>query len=126
VLEVTGLEPGDAEGLGSLRHTRWRSRLPYDVVFDFRTTRVERPHFMEGVATGELDGRGRWRLLEGPGTQGPGTVVLYEWSVRTTRRWMNALAPFARPLFTVNHDAIMRAGGRGLARRLGVELLASD
>jgi hypothetical protein len=39
---------------------------------------------------------------------------------------MNALAPFARPVFEWNHNAIMRRGGEGLARRLGTRLLAQS
>jgi hypothetical protein len=54
------------------------------------------------------------------------TAVLYEWDVRTTRAWMNALAPVARPLFTRSHDRVMRQGGEGLARRLGARLLAAS
>ena len=46
-------------------------------------------------------------------------VVRYDWDVSTTRRWMNVLAPLARPLFEINHHAIMRWGGEGLARLLG-------
>ena len=52
------------------------------------------------------------------------TAVVFEWRVRTTRWWMNLLAPLARPAFRWNHDRLMRAGGRGLAGRLGVELLS--
>jgi hypothetical protein len=36
---------------------------------------------------------------------------------------MNWLAPLARPLFRWNHDAVMRAGGRGLAQLLNARLL---
>jgi hypothetical protein len=36
---------------------------------------------------------------------------------------MNALAPLLRPAFVWNHDWVMRQGGEGLARRLGVPLL---
>ena len=36
---------------------------------------------------------------------------------------MNALGPVARPVFEYNHDVVMRWGGEGLARRLGVRLL---
>lgn len=114
------LEPGDEEGVGSLARYVWRSRLPYQLAFDMRTTRVERPWLMEGVAEGELRGAGRWRLFEQDGA----TAVLYEWSVETTARWMNLLAPLARPAFKWNHDVVMRQGGEGLARRLGVRLLA--
>jgi hypothetical protein len=51
--------------------------------------------------------------------------VVYDWRVRSTKPWMNLLAPVARPVFEHNHDVVMRWGGEGLARRLGVELLAA-
>jgi hypothetical protein len=37
---------------------------------------------------------------------------------------MNAGAPLLAPLFVWNHDQVMAEGGRGLARHLGVPLLA--
>ena len=118
---VVKLEDGDADGRGSLGRYTWRSVLPYRLEFDMRITDVERPHRMEGHAVGELAGTGSWRLYEDEGA----TAVLFEWRVRTTRRWMNALAPLAGPIFKWNHDWIMREGGRGLARRLGAELLSA-
>jgi len=36
---------------------------------------------------------------------------------------MARLAPLARPIFEWNHNGVMRAGGEGLARHLGVRLL---
>jgi hypothetical protein len=83
--------------------------------------RIERPHALEGEASGELEGTGRWRLFESDGA----TAVLYEWTVRTTRPWMNLVAPVARPIFAWNHDYVMRNGGEGLARLLGAQLLTS-
>ena len=117
---VVKLQDGDAEGRGSLGRYTWRSLLPYRLEFDMRITRVDRPSCMEGEALGELSGTGSWRLYD----EGDSTAVLFEWRVRTTRWWMNALTPVARPVFRWNHDRLMRAGGRGLARRLGVELLS--
>ena len=122
VEEVEREEPGDADGVGALDRYVWKSRLPYRLEFRMRITRVERPHFMEGEAVGELQGEGRWRLFEGD----DGTAVVYEWNVRTTERWMNVLAPVARPFFAWNHDVVMRQGGEGLARLLGAPLLVSD
>lgn len=118
---VVKLEDGDADGRGSLGRYTWRSLLGYRVEFDMRITVVERPRRMEGEAAGELAGAGSWRLYEEDGE----TAVVFEWRVRTTARWMNALAPVARPVFRWNHDWIMREGGRGLARRLGAELLSA-
>jgi uncharacterized protein YndB with AHSA1/START domain len=116
------LEPGDERGLGQLSRLTWRSRLPYELDFEIRTTRVERPHLLEGEATGELAGLGRWRLF----AEDSATAVVYEWQVGTRKRWMNTLAPLARPAFSWNHDWVMRNGGRGLAGLLGCRLLASD
>lgn len=45
--------------------------------------------------------------------------MTYEWVVRTTERWMNLLAPLARPAFAWNHNVVMRQGGEGLARNAG-------
>ena len=122
VTRVVELVPRGPDGVGGLSRFTFRSRLPYDLEFDMRSTRVERPHLMEGSATGELDGVGRWRFFEGAGT----TAVTYEWNVGTTRRWMNAIAPLARPAFAWNHNHVMRGGGEGLARLLGVRMLAAD
>ena len=53
-------------------------------------------------------------------------MVVYEWNVETTARWMNVLAPLGGPAFAWNHDRIMRAGGEGLAKLLGARLLAAS
>ena len=122
VESVVELDPGGEQKLGSLSRQRWRSRLPYAIEFETRTTRVEAPWAIDGLTTGELEGQGRWRLF----ARGRMTAVLYQWDVRTTRRWMNALAPILGPAFRWNHDAIMRRGGQGLARRVGTRLVAAS
>jgi hypothetical protein len=113
------LEGGNGDGVGSLHRYVWRSRLPYDIEFRMRTTRVRPPHLLEGDADGNLRGTGRWRLWDGDGA----TAVTYEWEVETTLRWMNAVAPVGRPVFHWSHDVVMRQGGEGLARLLGVPLI---
>jgi len=121
VVSVEVLEPGDELGVGELDRFTWRSVLPYSLGFDLRVTRVQRPHLIEGHATGELEGVGVWRLYEGDGV-----AVVYDWRVHTTKRWMNVLGPLARPAFVWNHDVVMRHGGRGLAAELGTTLLLHD
>lgn len=69
---------------------------------------------------GDVEGIGSWHFGQDKGL----TIVRYEWRVRTTRSWMNVLAPFAKPIFRRSHDALMRAGGQGLARRLQSGLVA--
>jgi hypothetical protein len=120
VERVDLLAPGDSNRVGCCYQIEWRSRVPYPIEFDFTVECVERPALMEGQAVGDLSGHGRWRLLE----EGGVTAVLYEWNVTTSKRWMNLVAPVARPVFAWNHDIVMRWGGEGLARELGVPLLA--
>lgn len=115
---VVTLERGDACGLGAQRRYTWKSVLPFHLTFVSRVTRIKPLRLIEGCVDGDLTGTGCclfWR-------ERARTVVSYEWQVRTTRLWMTALAPLARPIFRWNHDAIMRAGGVGLARYLEARL----
>jgi hypothetical protein len=121
VERVAELAPGDARRVGSRYRIAWRSRIPYELEFDFTVHTVDEPCCMAGQAVGELDGSGTWRLFEQNGI----TAVVYDWDVTTSKRWMKLLAPVARPVFEYNHDVVMRWGGEGLARRLGTRLLAA-
>jgi uncharacterized protein YndB with AHSA1/START domain len=122
VVAVDELEPGAADGVGKRQRMLFRTRLPYTLGFEVRVTRVQPPTDLEAEATGELEGTGRWTLAPADG----GTLVRIYWDIRTTKRWMNLLAPVARPAFNWNHDELMREGGEGLARRLGAGLVLPD
>ena len=122
VQAVVAIEKGDAEGLGSLRRYTWTSRLPYRLTFEMRTTALERPTLIEGVAVGDLKGTGRWHLR----ARGNSSWVRYEWSVTTEKTWMKILHPLLAPLFAWNHEQVMLEGGRGLANHLGVALIAFE
>jgi hypothetical protein len=115
VESVVELKIGGENGVGSVRRYTWKSRLSYRLIFDMETVRVEPMFLIEGIAAGELQGKGLWRLS----TEGTGTVVRYDWEVRTTKRWMNLVSPLARPLFKWNHDVVMKWGAEGLRKRLG-------
>jgi uncharacterized protein YndB with AHSA1/START domain len=114
VEQVEKLKDGDANHVGAIHRYTWKSRLPYRLIFDMKTTRVEPVMLIEGQAIGELQGVGRWQLS----TDGDLTTVSYDWKVETTKCWMNYLAPIARPFFEWNHNVVMRWGGEGLAKRL--------
>jgi hypothetical protein len=119
---VEEIAPGDADGIGSVLRYHWQARLPYRVVFDVLATRIDPCVAIEGAVQGDLQGIGRWLFIG----EGAATVVRYEWHVRSTRWWMNLIAPLARPLFIRNHVILMRQGAEGLARLLGAPLLGQE
>ncbi len=121
VVRVVSHGGGDARGVGRRSTIVWRSFLPYEIAFESETLRIDRPHLLEGSAKGELTGTGCWRVFESEGV----VAVTYEWNVAASKQWMHFLTPAFRPAFKWNHDYVMRAGGRGLAGLLGVELVAS-
>jgi len=122
VIGVYELEPGGADGVGKRQRFLFRTRLPYTLGFEAILTRVQPPSKLDAEATGELEGTGRWTITSAD----DGTLVRYDWDVRTTKRWMKLLAPVARPVFNWNHDQLMREGGESLARRLGADLVFSE
>ena len=111
---VVKLRAGDASGVGTVHRYTWKSRLPYRLTFDMEVVRIEPPSLLEGVASGELQGRGLWSLA----TEGDITIARYDWQVETTKRWMNLLTPIARPFFKWNHDVVMNWGAHCLAKRI--------
>jgi Polyketide cyclase / dehydrase and lipid transport len=118
VLAVEEIRVADHDGTGNVRRYTFRGRLPYLLRFDLTTDVVDRPTRLGGVAEGELEGRGDWRLEP----DGEATLVRYDWRIRTTRPWMNALAPlpFVRAIFVLNHDFVMRRGLIGIRQDLGI------
>lgn len=121
VEKVERVKDGDDNHVGAIHRYTWKSKLPYRLIFEMETTRVEPINVIEGRAIGELQGTGRWQFSH----EGEITTARYDWKVETTKTWMNLLAPLARPVFAWNHDVVMGWGGEGLARSLGVSLLLS-
>lgn len=115
VKAVNKVRDGDDRGIGALHEFVWRSRLPYDLRFTVETVQVVEHRLIVGHAKGELEGIGRWTFTGAERR----TCVEYDWRVRTTKRWMNLLAPIAYPLFVWNHNTVMRWGAEGLRRLLG-------
>jgi uncharacterized protein YndB with AHSA1/START domain len=117
VRAVERVSPGDEHGLGEVDRMTFVGRLPYRLAFDMRVTERQPPTSLVGSATGELEGVGDWSLRP----DGDSTVVRYVWAIRTTRAWMNLLAPlpFVDAIFRLNHHAVMRDGLQGIRRRLG-------
>lgn len=122
LISVHQLSPGDAEGLGAVRRFLWRTRLPYRIGFDMQTLEAVPGRRLLARASGDVDGTGAWQLRP----LATGTEVIYEWRFWLRRRWMRWLAPIALPLFAWNHAGVMRAGGEGLGRYLGVPVFQAS
>ncbi len=116
VERVEKIKDGDANHVGAVHRYTWKSKLPYRLIFKMETTRVEPCSLLEGRALGELQGTGRWQFSSEGNSEI--TRVRYDWKVKTTKPWMNLIAPIARPVFSWNHNLIMSWGESGLAQRL--------
>ena len=115
VIRVVELKEGDADGLGSIRRSTWKSAQPYALEFDSEIIRIEPLKLIEASAFGELHGNGLWQFEP---LSNASTRVRYDWRVNTTKKWMNILAPVARPFFRWNHNIIMGWGEKGLKKKL--------
>lgn len=122
VRAVESVQKGDESGIGTVHRYTWTGRIPYGLTFDSRLTAITTHERLQAEAFGDLTGTGIWTFAEEGGT----TRVRYDWNVSTSKKWMNLLAPLLEPMFRWNHDQIMSEGGRALAKRLGVRLLASE
>ena len=118
VHRVDRLDPGDADGLGRRQHLQLTTRLALPARLRHPGAPPPATHHPGGRRHRELEGVGRWTLTPVDG----GTLVRYDWDVRTTKWWINLAAPVARPALVWNHDALMREAAEGLARRLDAEL----
>jgi uncharacterized protein YndB with AHSA1/START domain len=119
VQEVQTLAPGDEHAVGARVRYVIKGRLPMRLAFEATIVRVVPPRELALRAEGELAGTGRWDLEQ----QGEITSARYTWDVRTTKPWMNLVAPVARPLFTWNSKGVMLEAGEGLARFLRAPLV---
>lgn len=122
VKEVKEIADGRADGIGSVRRYAWQGKLPSRVVFDVRATRIEEQVSIEGTATGDLEGIGRWSFSR----QGRTSIVEHDWQVRSNRWWMNLVAPLAGSIFIFNHRQIMEQGGKSLGRLLDAPRVAQE
>ncbi len=117
VKSVEIIRQGDMKDIGTMRRIVWTTALPYQLSFESELISLEPYHRIEGRAYGELTGIGIWSFESIDKT----TSVRYDWIVSTSKKWMNFIAPIARPLFRWNHDKVMSAGYTGLKTRLNLK-----
>lgn len=97
------------------RRIDWATPLGYGFTVDVEVVESLPPERLRARSLGHMQGEGIWLLRQ----NGIHTDVTYVWRVNLHRNWMRWLAPLLAPLFRWSHATVMRAGGQGLARRLG-------
>ena len=113
-LDITLLDRGDAAGLGARIAVHSRGWLPYHLNWVGTLIEDERPHRWVIAASGDLTGRGEWRLRQ----DGPWADIDYDWRVLADRPLFRRLAPVLFPVFAWNHRWAMARGEEGLRREL--------
>lgn len=120
---VRRIEPLTSEhgGVGA----RYRNRIATPLLYGFTyyTEVVEvADELIRLEVSGDLEGTGLFRFRA---TDSGGSFLSFEWSVETRKRWMNLLAPLARPIFTWNHHRLMSDFGEGLGTASDGKLLTT-
>lgn len=110
---------GGPDGVGQKATAVWRGPVGYSLKMSIEAVERVHPDYLRGEASGDVVGMGVWRL----GTTEDGwTSIEFDWNVRANRKWMEALAPIARPIFVSSHDHVMQGGAEGLATHLASDL----
>ncbi|MEU3032038.1 SRPBCC family protein [Streptomyces incarnatus] len=92
-----------------------RSALPYAMTFTAHERRRDpAAGILEIAMSGDIEGWARWTVT----AAGPGTLAVYEQEVDVRKPLLRRLAVPGRAVFRANHRLMMRAGRRGLLRRL--------
>jgi len=113
-LGVEVLREADATGKGRIVRFLTKGKLPYQLRWQAELVSSRPPDRMSIKATGDLDGRGEWRLEQ----QGEWLEVTFDWTVLVTQPWMVLLSPLLKPIFVWNHRWAMQRGFEGLQREV--------
>lgn len=83
--ECTILERGGEHGLGRHVAVTTKGFLPYLIRWEFTVVEEHYPYGSRIVATGDLEGEGRWTLRPIDG----GCAVTYEWTIRANHAFID-------------------------------------
>ncbi len=115
--KVVEIEAGNSSGVNSLHKYIWSTCLPYQLVFELRTTQVIPYQLIKFTSTGDLNGSGCCKLIQ----KNNFTSIQFEWNVETNKAWMSYLSVFFQPIFEWNHRRVMKSGEQSLIHRLNVK-----
>jgi hypothetical protein len=113
-LGIEVLDLGDTDGIGRRIAVHSKGWLPYHIHWNGTLVASDRPHRWVIEASGDLNGRGEWRLTQ----NGPVADIVYDWRVTADRPLFRILSPILGPVFAWNHRWAMAKGLDGLKREL--------
>jgi hypothetical protein len=108
------VQAGKDHRLGQIADCVCKARLPYALRFRYTVTEDRYPNGSTIDSTGDLVGRGIWRLA----ARADGVDVEYSWHVKLEKFLLRLLSPGLRPLLAWNHDWSMARGEEGLRREI--------
>ena len=109
------MERGDARGIGQTLKVHSRGWLPYHLHWQGRLVENHMPDSWVIEETGDLVGRGVWRLDQ----KGRVARVNHDWQVGSDRLLFRMLAPLLRRVMVSNHNWAIAKGALGLRAELG-------
>ena len=114
-LESSDVDHRNVAAVGSTSDLVWRAPLGYRLRLQLTLTEVEaeRGH-LAFTSDGDLVGQGSCDVL----STEYGSSVQIRWRVAPTKTWMRSLSYVLTPVYRVNHATLMRAGQKGLYKRL--------
>ncbi|MEP7289390.1 MAG: polyketide cyclase [Chloroflexota bacterium] len=108
-LDVTQLEPGNANGIGKVVSLYTKGWLPYTLRWTFRVTDVH-PNGFTLEAWGDFNGHGIWTFEQDDAF----TNITYDWKIQADKPLLRDLSFIMKPLFSMNHEWAMRKGEESL------------
>jgi hypothetical protein len=116
-LESVAVLHFDEAIIGNQVGMQWRARGGYRLKLELQITNHDARKITFN-SKGDLVGQGICNFA----VHNSLTIVEILWNVKTTKLWMNLLAPVLRPVFISNHASLMRQGETGLNRYLHRQL----
>lgn len=120
-LKVEELEPGDADGVGTVMRLYTKGWLPYTLLWQLRIAEIYKDGFLL-VASGDFEGRGIWTFKQ----VGECVAITYDWKISAEKSLLRYFSFIMKPLFAANHYWAMAQGEESLKLELARRKAATD
>lgn len=92
---VVEIEQEDNSGINTLHQFNWTTCLPYQFIFELRTTHIIPSQLITFGSYGDLNGSGCCKLSQ----KNNFTIIQFEWDVQTNKPWTSIAATLFQPIF---------------------------